>query len=215
MADFRYFTTREFVGWLLGLVLGGSGWLKWWFDKQEARRAEERAEQRAMRAEEREKARADRDKERQEAGRALEEFLVPLEMRLAVNRRMHEVLTSNTELDRLEFAPDYVQDQLRHHPDEGQRATWKATIDSILQTNDEIIKLIYDKGFHVVNNRDLTAKLDGFVEHAKRWKDLWHTVFNFDKPAPRGRGLLAPEFPASLDATLQEEIERRRGAQRT
>lgn len=139
--------------------------------------------------------------------------MVPLATRLEVNRRMHELLTSNTELKRLEFAPDYVQAHLRAHPDEVQRATWKGTIDSILQTNDEIIKLKYDKGFHVVNNRDLTAKLDAFVEHAKRWKDLWHTVFNFDQPAPGGR-LLTPEFPASLDATLQEEIERRRGALR-
>lgn len=63
-------TRREIVGTLSAIVVGGTGWLKWWLDRQEAKDAEERAEQRAMRAEEREKARADRDKERQEAGRA-------------------------------------------------------------------------------------------------------------------------------------------------
>jgi hypothetical protein len=147
---------------------------------------------------------------RKEASQALKEFLVPVQNLLEQTRRMQDALIKDTKLEYLEFAPDNVQRELKNHPDLFQRATWKKTVGRLFEYNDKIIELIEKKKFYAINNTDLMAKLDDFNKHATSWKDLWQIVYS-DKLAPDGRDKLkAPEFPESLDSTLQAEIDRRR-----
>lgn len=172
---------------LILLFVGGSGWITYIVKRTDTKRA----------------------KVREGAGRALEDFLIPLQIRLENNRRLHKTLTSDIELKRLEFAPDYVQQRFQSlPPDDARRVYWKLVVNNIFESNEVIIRLIRDKGFHILHD-DLRKKCESFIEQAILWKSLWTSAFESNTPAQQGGDLLTPRFPESMDASLKAEIDHR------
>lgn len=160
--------------------------------------------------------------QRQEATRArereyLESFLVPLQMTLDGNRRLHRELTADTKLEDLEFAPDYVQKALHVDlaPDDPRRIMWRVQIDRLMAENDKAIELI-ETYVGRVPGGELASTMMSFKEHAHKWKDMWRAVLNPDPSEARsfaGRDRLrSPPYPQALDDLLKGEIVRVRAA---
>jgi hypothetical protein len=188
----------------------------------EARNAELRADERLKSTEERADIRARSARVRDEAGRALDEFLIPVQHNLVANRRMFDLLVGGMDLKRLEYYPWVIQDAMRNN--QYLQMTWSGMIDDIQRRNETVANLLETKKYHIADNPELMLKFDEFVLHATQWKITWTAAFKTGPQISPGSpssqltpdapmfpdSLKAPMFPVSLDDMLQAEIGRRR-----
>lgn len=143
----------------------------------------------------------------------LEGFLRPLQSVLNINRDTHRSLIADTRLSKLEFAPDYVQQELHRgmSPDDPRRVIWRAEIARLMNENAKAIDLV-ERHIGRVDNSQLRTRLEDFKTHALDWQAMWAAILNPDPALASGyigTGRLETEpFPEGLDQLLEHEISR-------
>lgn len=179
-------------------LLGGTGWLQYFLERAELRRVE---------------ARQSVALSQMEADHVLQGFLYPLQHVLRRAHRLHTALTKDQELEKLEYAVDYLQEKFDSLPEsDWRRVSWKALIETILADNAKAVELISINDGLILRD-DFQTVTEEFVDHAQIWAASWEAVVG-GVPVPAelwGRDrLLAPAFPAQMDSLLILEIEGRR-----
>ena len=182
---------------ILGFV-GGTGWLQYFLERSERRSVE---------------ARQAVALSQDEVTQVLHGFLRPLHHLLGQTKRMQTALTADQELERLEFAVDYLQQQFESLPEsDWRRVSWKALIESILDDNAKAVELIENNSGAILRE-DFRRVSDEFVDHATIWAASWSAVVS-GVPVPDslwGRDrLLSPPYPTAMDSLLELEIQDRR-----
>jgi hypothetical protein len=143
----------------------------------------------------------------------LQSFLLPLQMTLELNRRLHHKLTADSKLEELEYAPDYVQRALHHDLpiDDPRRITWRTDIKLLMAENNKAVQLI-ETHIGRVPRREFAAALMDFKMHARNWEAMWDAVLDPDNAKAlslAGRDRLRTEsYPKTLDVLLAAEVER-------
>jgi hypothetical protein len=179
-------TTNDWITIGLSVIglLFGSGVVKQYLDRKDARRKEQQA--------------------------ILDEFLLPLEAILNHNRDIHATLTADQELKSLEFEPAYLQRSFAAlSPSDPRRATWRGLIEGVISDNDRAKALIQRNGGNVLSVQ-LKQSLSDFMLHADSWSALWKASIGDDPISEDGRRLSTPLFPDELDRLIAQEIAARR-----
>jgi hypothetical protein len=143
----------------------------------------------------------------------LEGFLRPLKSVLNINRDTHGALIADTLLSKLEFAPDYVQQELHRHmsPDDPRRVIWRTEIARLMNENEKAVALVEG---HIgrVERVELRNRLEDFKKQALNWQAMWRAILSPDPALASGytgKGRLETDpFPAGLDELLDKEISR-------
>jgi len=163
--------------------LAGSGWLKYFLERRDARRKEQRA--------------------------VVEGFLRPLEAILEANGRIQAVLTADPQLQNLEFDPEHLQRYFSSlQGTDIRRITWRGLIDSVVKDN-ERAKLLIQSNAGRVSAEFREAAAD-FVQHAEAWAALWRSATGNQPVVKKGSHVLStPAYPKAFDVALAAEIRRK------
>ncbi|HCO94478.1 MAG TPA: hypothetical protein DIU00_11095 [Phycisphaerales bacterium] len=152
---------------------------------------------------------AERTRERE----YLVDFLRPLKSILYITRDMHQSLLSDTNLKKLEYAPDYVHRELHKDmkPDDPRRVLWRVEIARLMNENEKAVELV-ERHIGRVENTELRNLLEKFKMHALDWQEMWRAILNPDPELVSGYTgrdrLKTDPFPAGLDELLDSEIAR-------
>ncbi len=174
---------------LLVSVLFGGGWLKSIFD----RRAEKRRD----------------ETEKKELYR--QGFLEPLQFTLNQNKHIHTLLTKDLDLQALEYAPDYIQEEWNKLDDSDSVKQYRINqVQTLIGNNEHAIKAIRDNLPYVENDR-LKQRLQEFAKQAQDFNNIWRQITSTADIEPGinpNTALLSDRYPEDLDRLLQEEIDR-------
>lgn len=141
--------------------------------------------------------------------RLLEEFLDPLQMRLANTARTFNRLRADRQLDFLERPLGKLHDFFSSLDDADPRKTlWMIYIDRLIEENGEAVKLIESHIGQIVLDQFKQACYD-YLDHAKTWAAVWQAMRSgavAATPAQADQYLIAPPFPWQFEDALQAEV---------
>jgi hypothetical protein len=167
---------------LLGLLAGG-GWLQYYLKQRQSERERFRS--------------------------VLEEFLLPLEGTLKTTKEIFDHLRDDNELRNLEYHPEHLRQFFASRPDDDPRKhLWKFQIEGLHEQNRRAAELIQKFRGKIVL-KSFRDACDQLLLQVQQWQVVWNALIGTGtatadlQNAPR---LYAPEFPAGLEAALQEEI---------
>ncbi len=137
----------------------------------------------------------------------LEEFLLPLQMHLAITRRTFERLVNEqSQLRFLELPLARLQDFFAALPDnDAHKTLWITYIDLLVSENSKAARLVEAHSGQIVRGEFQSACLD-YLDHVKTWEAVW-TAMRAGAPVPSTVPMVAPRFPGDFEFALQGEID--------